>query len=115
MACNTAVLRQYINYGSVRRFFLFRPFAWHAWSEFVADADPARLFLTHPPLPAARTSTSTCHLVRGVDLQPASLPSLSLIINAVQIPLVAQTSSSMANRDGLDPPRSLALHLPARH
>lgn len=58
------------------------------------------------------SASSTHHhapiLARGADLQPRPLSTpLSLIINAVQTPLVAQTSS-MANRDALDPPTSLA-------
>ena len=73
----------------------------------MADADSGRVCLIHPP----HSSMLLHHapiLVRGADLPRRPLPaSLSLIINAVQTPLVAQTSS-MANRDALDPPTSLA-------
>jgi hypothetical protein len=51
--------------------------------------------------------TTTTIPARGADPRDVSLPFLSLIINAVQRPLVAQ-SSSRANRVGLDPPRRLA-------
>lgn len=102
-----AVILSYyrIHYGCTGVSLSFFPGS-HAASTRFADLWLTRARRSSPSL-SARTSTTlglpSINLVRGADLQDVPLLLLSLVINAVQMPLVAQTNLGLTGSGSTHP------------